>query len=191
MSQYSCLEIIRTKAKKMARTDAALTHTQALEVIAKKSKFSNYHELAKVAKNAPMEPRLLMAAFGDSDFKDVIYNYYDSYVDGPLTSLEAAVEEELSGDIASTNASGFTVEDLTVTETHYDEAKGILDLKVSFLYQGEQLPDHVYSGTEFAVDAMISLLWRDEKWQFIDEGFEITNVESDTERDWYDQAEDL
>ncbi|EEJ6337878.1 hypothetical protein JI672_003589 [Salmonella enterica] len=167
MSQYSCLKIISTKAKKMARASSVLTHSQALEIIVRQSKFSNYHELTRVAKYAPLEPRLLMAAF------------------------EMAVDHELSGESASTNAGGFTVEDLIVTETHYDEDKGILNLKVSFLYQGDQLPDHVYSGSEFEVDANIGLLWRDEKWSFIDEDFEITNVVSDTEQAEYYDAEDI
>ncbi len=83
MSHYSCLKIISTKAKKMARASSVLTHSQALEIIAKQSSFSNYHELTRVAKYAPLEPRLLMAAFGDSDFADVIHNYYDTYTDGP------------------------------------------------------------------------------------------------------------
>lgn len=191
MSQYSCIEIIRTKAKQMVRSNDVLTHTQVLELIAQNSKFSNYHELAKVAKSTPLEPRLLMAAFGDSDFKDVIYNLYGSYTDGPFPSLEMAVEEELSGNIATTNADGFTIEDLTITDAFYDEAKGILDLNVAFLYQGEQLPDHVYSGTAFEVEAKVRLSWRDEKWNFINEDFEITHVESDTERDWYEEAEDI
>ncbi|MFK3915207.1 hypothetical protein ACI2JI_24515 [Enterobacter cancerogenus] len=130
MSHYSCLKIISTKAKKMARASSVLTHSQALEIIAKQSSFSNYHELTRVAKYAPLEPRLLMAAFGDSDFADVIHNYYDTYTDGPYTVFEMAVEHELSGEIASTNANDFTVEDLTVTETHYDENKGILNLMV-------------------------------------------------------------
>lgn len=46
------------------------------------------------------------AAFGDSDFKDAIYNLYGSYTDGPYPSLEMAVEEALSGDSATTNAGG-------------------------------------------------------------------------------------
>ncbi|EHL4602936.1 hypothetical protein KAM92_004824 [Salmonella enterica subsp. enterica serovar Glostrup] len=64
-------------------------------------------------------------------------------------------------------------------------------MQVSFLYQGEQLSDHVYSGSEFEVDANIGLLWRDEKWSFIDEDFEITNVVSDTEQAEYYDAEDI
>ncbi len=190
MSQYSCIEIIRTKAKQMVRSNDALTHTQALEFIAQNSNFSNYHELSKVAKSTPLEPRLLMAAFGDSDFKDVIYNLYGSYTDGPYPS-EMAVEEALSGDIATTNADGFTIEDMTITDTFYDESKGILNLNITFLYQGDQLPDHVYSGIEFEVEAKLRLSWRDEKWNFINEDFEITHIESDTERDWYEEVEDM
>ncbi|SUD99038.1 Uncharacterised protein [Providencia rettgeri] len=189
MSQYSCIEIIRTKAKKMARCNTALSHTQALEFIAQNSKFSNYHELVQVAKNTPLEPRLLIAAFGDSNFEDVIYNLYGSYTDGPYPSLEMAVEEKLSGEIATTNADGFTIEDLVITDTFYDEIKGILDLQVAFLYQGDQLPDHVYSGVEFEVEAKVRLSWRDEKWNFIDEDFEITHLVSDIDRDWFDSSE--
>lgn len=180
MSKYTCLDIIKTKAKSMV--DATLTHAQALESIAKNAKFANYHELVKVAKVTPLEPRLLMAAFGNSDLKDVIYSYYDTYNDGPYADFESAVEN----DIASTNADGFTVDDLTVTEALYDDTKGLLDLKVNFTYQGEQMPDHAFSGTSFNFDAAVSLLWRDEKWFFVDEDFEITNAESDVDSDWYD-----
>lgn len=178
MSKYTCLDIIKTKAKSMV--DATLTHAQALESIAKNAKFANYHELVKVAKVTPLEPRLLMAAFGNSDLKDVIYSYYDTYNDGPYADFESAVEN----DIASTNADGFTVDDLTVTEALYDDTKGLLDLKVNFTYQGEQMPDHAFSGTSFNFDAAVSLLWRDEKWFFVDEDFEITNAESDVDSDW-------
>lgn len=188
MSKYSCLDIIKTKAKNMVNAAAAITHAQALDSIAKKAKFSNYHELVKVIKATPHDPRLLMAAFGDSDFADVIHNYYGSFADSPYAAFEAAVEEELSGDIASTNAVGFTVEDLTVTETYYEDTKGVLDLKVNFLYQGEQLLDHALSGTSFYVDATVRLLWRNEKWLFKDEDFEITNVESNAGMDWYDES---
>lgn len=59
MSQYSCLKIISTKAKKMARASSVLTHSQALEIIARQSKFSNYHELTRVAKYAPLEPSFI------------------------------------------------------------------------------------------------------------------------------------
>lgn len=191
MSQYSCIEIIRTRAKKMVRSNTAPTHTQALKFIAQNSNFSNYHELAQVAKNTPLEPRLLMAAFGDSHFEDVIYNLYGSYTDGPYPSLEIAAEEELSGFIATTNADGFTIEDLEITDAFYDDTKGILHLDVAFLYQGDQLPDHVHSGTEFEVEAKVRLSWRDEKWNFINEDFEVINVVSDSERDWYEESEEI
>ncbi|EJY6219611.1 hypothetical protein OGR29_004274 [Escherichia coli] len=92
MSKYSCINIIKTKAKKMVRSNTALTQVQALELIAQNSNFSSYHELIQVAKKTPLESRLLIAAFGDSDFKDVIYNLYGSCTDGPYPSLEIAVE---------------------------------------------------------------------------------------------------
>ncbi|HDJ1985083.1 TPA: hypothetical protein PPS74_005189, partial [Salmonella enterica subsp. enterica serovar Concord] len=155
-------------------SDVSLTHSQALEIIAKNSNFSNYHELTKVSKETPLESRLLMAAFGDNNFEEAIYH------NGPFLSLEMAVDDELAADIATTNAEGFVIDDLTVLDTAYDETKGILDMQVAFNYLGDQLPDHVYSGTEFDVEAKVRLSWRDEKWNFIDEDFEITRIESDT-----------
>ena len=56
-------------------------------------------------------------------------------------------------------------------------------MDVTFLYQGEQSPDHVYAGSEFSVEAKIHLSWRNDKWLFSDEDFEVTHVQSDTERD--------
>ncbi|EAB1025243.1 hypothetical protein EK686_004629 [Escherichia coli] len=60
-------------------------------------------------------------------------------------------------------------------------------MEVAFLYQGDQLPDHVYSGTEFEVEAKVRLSWRSEKWNFINEDFEVISVVSDTERDWFEE----
>ena len=101
------------------------------------------------------------------------------------------MEDALSSEIASTNADGFVVEDFSIAETYYDETKGILTLDVTFLYQGEQSPDHVYAGSEFSVEAKIHLSWRNDKWLFSDEYFEVTHVQSDTERDWIDEEEDI
>lgn len=39
MSKYSCINIIKTKAKKMVRSNTALTQVQALELIAQNSNF--------------------------------------------------------------------------------------------------------------------------------------------------------
>ena len=118
-----------------------------------------------------------------------LYNLYGSCTDDPYPSLEiaVAVEEELSDLIATTNADGFTIEDLEITDAFYDDTKGILHLEVAFLYQGDQLPDHVYSGTEFEVEAKVRLSWRSEKWNFINEDFEVISVVSDTERDWFEE----
>lgn len=58
MSKYSCINIIKTKAKKMVRSNTALTQVQALELIAQNSNFSSYHELIQVAKKTPLESRL-------------------------------------------------------------------------------------------------------------------------------------
>ncbi len=115
----------------------------------------------------------------------------NSVVDSPYSSFEMAVEDALSSEIASTNADEFVVDDFSITETHYDATKGSLTMNVSFLYLGEQSPDHVYAGSEFSVEAKVHLLWRNDKWLFSEKDFEITEVQSDTEHDWVDEEENV
>lgn len=179
MSKYSCIEIIKTKAKQMVRSGAAGKHSQALEMIALESKFSNFHELSRVAEVTPPDPRLLKAAFGESNLSEAIYDS-EAYA-----GFQMAVDDELSGHTATTNAYDFTVENLTITETLYDEMKGILELEVWFEYTGEQSTDHAYSGSSFEVEGKVSLLWRNGSWSFMAEDFEITNVVAETEQEGY------
>lgn len=186
MPKFSCINIIKSKAKKLVQTQN-IKHSEALELLAKGASFSNYHELLAVAQSTPMDARLVLAAFGEKDLNDAIFS------DQPYVSFLTAVDEAFESEIASTNACDFTVENLCVdeTETKYDEEKGILTLNVSFEYQGDQLPEKVYSGSGFYVDAIVRLIRRENEWQLEEEGLDIIDIESDTDRDYYDEVEDM
>lgn len=72
MSNYSGLNILKSKAKELAKKKG-IKLTEALEAIAIDADFSNYHELSSVAKRFPLEPRLMKAAFGETHFDNVIF----------------------------------------------------------------------------------------------------------------------
>lgn len=176
MSGYTCLELLKSKAKKQARING-IKQTEALENIAKQAKFSSYHELSEVAKREPLEPRLVLAAMGETSLEEIIYR------DEVFTAIEQEVDDKLSGDIADTNAYGFTVENLDAVEVVYDDKRGVLSVKATFEYQGEQDPDRAYSGTSFDVEATMELLLRDDEWSLVEDSFELISVESDTDRE--------
>lgn len=93
------------------------------------------------------------------------------------------MEDQLSGAIAETNASGFKVDALTVDATQYADSTGILSLVVSLTYQGEQDQDRVYHGAAFFLTATVELLRRDGKWLLAEDGVSIASMESDADRD--------
>ena len=71
MSDFSPLSIIKSQAKQHAREhDMKLSAAQ--EALARQAGFEEYHELVVVARRNPMDPRLMLAAFGVRDFKDAI-----------------------------------------------------------------------------------------------------------------------
>lgn len=181
MSNYSGLNILKSKAKELAKKQG-IKLTEALEAIAIDADFSNYHELSSVAKRFPLEPRLMKAAFGETHFENVIFSS-DVYV-----QFEMAVDELLSDAVASTNANDFAIYDLEVTEVQYDEEKGLLKMTVSFSYEGVQMPDHFLSGTSFFLTANVSLVYRDNNWLIAEEGIEIISSDSNasSDSDWYD-----
>ncbi|EMM1075926.1 TPA: hypothetical protein MBF27_004785 [Klebsiella pneumoniae] len=181
MSNYSGLNILKSKAKDLAKKQG-IKLTEALEAVAIDAAFSNYHELSSVAKRFPLEPRLMKAAFGETHFENVIFSS-DVYV-----QFEMAVDELLSDAVASTNANGCAVYDLEPTEVQYDEEKGLLNMTVAFSYEGEQMPDHFFSGTSFFLTANVPLIYRDNNWLIAEEGIEIISSDSnaDPDSDWYD-----
>lgn len=179
MPNYSFHNIIRRNSRLLAN-DQGLQLSAARELFSTMSGFANYHELTRVARNNPSDPRLMKAALGVSDLRDLVdeENIHED--------LDIAAEEALSGQIAGTNAYMFEIENLEVINASYDDSTGIAKLRVAFEYSGEQDPDRVYSGSAFYVDATILLLHRNGLWKLIDgtEGLKINRCESDVDRDY-------
>ncbi|WP_337261505.1 MULTISPECIES: hypothetical protein [unclassified Serratia (in: enterobacteria)] len=178
MSKFSCYEILKSNAKELKRAHGIML-SEAQERIAKQAGFSHFHELSVVAKKDPLENRLMVAALGVSDLSEALYE------DNIYVELDQALEEQLSGAIADTNADNFSMDgDEEITEHEYDESTGMLTLKVSLTYLGDQHPDRVYAGSAFYLDTIVRLVRRNNKWEFAEDGLEIINGESDQDRDW-------
>ncbi|RMU22180.1 hypothetical protein ALP33_01188 [Pseudomonas amygdali pv. lachrymans] len=176
MSNFSPLNIFKSQAKQLVR-DQDVKLSVAQETLARTAGFADYHELAVVAQRNPEDPRLMMAVFGIKDFDDAIHE------DDVFSDLDQELEDQLSGAIAETNASGFTVDALTVDTTQYADSTGILILGVSLTYQGEQDQDRVYHGAAFFLTATVELLRRDGKWLLAEDGVSISSMVSDADRD--------
>lgn len=179
MSDYSCLSILKTRAKKLVRIQK-IKLSQALEIVARDAKFTSYHELTEVAKRDPLEQRLVLAAMGEDTPEEVIYR------DEVLYAIDREVEDMLSSDIAETNAYGFSIENLEATKLNYDSKRGILALQALFDYQGEQDPERPFSGSSFEIVAKIELLLRDNEWNFVEDSLELISVTSNVNDDWND-----
>lgn len=119
----------------------------------------------------------MMTVFGVRDFSDAIHED-DVYAD-----LDQELEDQLSGAIAETNASGFTVDNLTVDASEYTDSTGMLILGVSLTYQGKQVQERVYHGAAFFLTATVELLRREGKWLLAEDGVSIISGESDADRD--------
>ncbi|MCQ9136870.1 hypothetical protein KMS84_39860, partial [Streptomyces sp. IBSBF 2807] len=85
----------------------------------------------------------MVAVFGIKEFTQAIHED-DVYAD-----LDLELEDQLSGAIANTNASGFRIDALEVGTADYSDATGKLTLKVSLTYQGQQDQERVYHGAAF------------------------------------------
>lgn len=121
MSDFSPISIFKSQAKQHARQhDMKLSAAQ--EALARQAGFEHYHELKVVAQRSPTDPRLMLAVFGMRDFKDAIH---DNEV---FSQLDQELGDQLSGAIAKANASGFTVDDLTVNTIEYANSTGMLIL---------------------------------------------------------------
>lgn len=176
MSDFSPLNIFKSKAKQLAR-DQGLKLSAVQEGLAEKAGFADYHELAVIAQRNPKDPRLMVAVFGVKDFSHAIYED-DVYAD-----LVLELEDQLSGAIADTNASGFTINAIQVDTAEYADSSGMLSLGVSLTYQGKQDQERMYHGTAFFLTATVELLRRDAKWLLAEEGVSISSSESDADRD--------
>ncbi|QHF48733.1 hypothetical protein [Pseudomonas sp. S49] len=176
MSDFSPLNIFKSQAKQLAR-DQGLKLSVAQETLVQKAGFADYHEFSVVAQRNPRDPRLMVAVFGIKDFPQAIHED-DVYAD-----LEQELEEQLSDAIAETNASGFTIDALTINTADYTDSTGMLSLGVSLTYQGQQDQERVYHGAAFFLTATVELLRRDSKWQLAEDGVSIADGESDADRD--------
>jgi|SRR5690606_5319445 len=175
---YSCLNIIKSFAKDLRSTDS-IKLSEAQEAISRRAGFASFHELIAISKRNPMEKRLMAEALGVSDLKEVVYE------NDVLSELETILESDLSGEIASTNACCFTIEDLEVIDASYDDSIGQANLHVAFAWQGEQDPDRPYSGTTFYIEGVLVLMRRNREWSIArEDGFVITSFESDQDRDY-------
>ncbi|MCK9703164.1 hypothetical protein LT706_17480 [Pseudomonas syringae pv. syringae] len=176
MSDFSPLNILKSQSKQLAR-DQGLKLSVAQETLVQKAGFADYHEFSVVAQRNPKDPRLMMTVFGVRDFSDAIHED-DVYAD-----LDQELEDQLSGAIAETNASGFTVDNLTVDASEYTDSTGMLILGVSLTYQGKQVQERVYHGAAFFLTATVELLRREGKWLLAEDGVSIISGESDADRD--------
>lgn len=176
MSKYSYINILKKEAQHLA-AESGVKRSEALSRIARRSGFSDVHELVTVAKKSPRELRLMRAALGTDDFSEVVYQ------DDVFRLLYDEVEEALSGAIADTNAMGFEIENLDVKDADFEESTGVLFLEIFFDYAGEQDPDRVYHGSTFHVSATLMLARRNGEWSVSEPyGLEIHEAERDVDR---------
>ena len=176
MSDFSRLNIFKSQAKQLAR-DQGLKLSGAQETLAQKAGFADYHELSVIAQRNPKDPRLMVAVFGIKEFTQAIHED-DVYAD-----LDLELEDQLSGAIANTNASGFRIDALEVGTADYSDATGKLTLKVSLTYQGQQDQERVYHGAAFFLTSTVDLLRREGMWLLAEDGVSISSIESDADRD--------
>lgn len=176
MSDFSPLNIFKSQAKQLAH-DQGLKLSAAQKTLARQAGFADYHELSVVAQRNPKDPRLMLAVFGIDDFSQAIHE------DDVYAELNQELEEQLSGAIAETNASGFTMNALTVDTAEYADSTGMLSLGISLTYQGQQDQERVYHGAAFFLTSTVELHRRDGKWRLADDGVSITSGESDADRD--------
>ncbi|MBC3197449.1 hypothetical protein [Pseudomonas poae] len=170
MSDFSPLNIFKSQAKQLAR-DRGLKLSVTQEALA------DYHEFSVIVRRNPKDPRLMLAVFGIKDFSQAIHED-DVYAD-----LDLELEDQLSGAIADTNASGFTIDALVVETADYSDATGKLTLEVSLTYQGQQDQERMYHGAAFYLKATVELLRRDGIWLLAEEAVVISSSESDADRD--------
>ena len=180
MSDFSPISIIKSQAKQHAREhDMKLSAAQ--EALARQAGFEEYHELVVVAQRNPTDPRLMLAAFGVRDFKDAIHE------DDVFSELDQELEHMLSGAMAETNASEFSIGEYEVESATYEDATGVLKLGMSITYEGQQDPDRVYHGRAFFLQTEVELIRRDCKWSLGEDGVSITSSETDADRDRRDE----
>lgn len=176
MSNYSYVSILKRRAKSLSR-EASISLAVAQERVSLAAGFAHFHELNVIAKRKPDDPRLMKAALGIVVLSDAIYE------DDVYSAFDSEIDDLLSDAVGETNATGFTVKGLSITDSTYDIGVGVLTLRVSFAYEGEQDQDRMYHGSAFYLNAQVRLVRRDDEWRIAEEGVEILAGESDKDRD--------
>src|SRR5690606_16413841 len=175
---YSCLNIIKSFAKDLRSTDS-IKLSEAQEAISRRAGFASFHELIAISKRNPMEKRLMAEALGVSDLKEVVYE------NDVLSELETILESDLSGEIASTNACCFTIEDLEVRDAGYDDSLGRALLHVPCAWHGGQDSGRPYAGPTFYIEGVLVLMGRKREWSTArEECFVSASCESDQDREY-------
>ena len=184
MTNFSIIYLFKRRAKKLAKAQQ-FPLSESLNLLSQEAGFQHWHEAQAVAKKTPQDPRLVAIAFGTNDLSETVF---DSSV---YPALEELLEEEMSGAIAETNAEAFSIDDMQVNKTDYDESTGILALSADIQYAGDQIPDKVYSGTSFHLEVIIRLFWDQTRWVLAEyDALEMISGISDQELDWQQQAAD-
>lgn len=181
MPSHDYLSLIKRQAKLLAKTKS-IKLSAAQASIASSGGFDHYHELQQVAKNSPNDIRLMRLALQTDDLAEVIYEEHI------YSQIDPLLENELSSQIALTNAEGFYIDELVVEEAEYGLDTGVLSINADISYTGDQMPDRPYSGTAFKLKVVINLFRQVSQWEFWDdEAFQIISAVSDQELDWQEQ----
>jgi hypothetical protein len=179
MSKYSYVNIIKSRCKDFARENQMplnVVHQMAAESVG----FTSYHDLNQVSKSSPQDIRLMRLAFSLEKLEDAIYQ------DEILPNLDRQLEDEMSGEMAETNATFFTIENVDPANASYDATNGHLTLELNFDWQGEQDEERPWSGNDFNIDAVVTLVYRSKGWKLHDQhGLEIISSESNRDRESY------
>lgn len=178
MSKYSYVNIIKSRCKDFARENQMplnVVHEKAAKSVA----FTSYHDLNQVSKSNPLDIRLMRLAFGLEKLEDVIYQ------DEILPELDRQLEDEMSGEMAETNSTFFTMENLDPANAAYDASNGHLRVELNFDWQGEQDEERPWSGNEFNINALVTLVYRSKVWTLHKEyGLEVISSKSN----WDDES---
>jgi len=170
MTRYTYLDLFKRRAKLLSQFET-LKLSVAQKQLARSCGFTNFHELQTVSKRSPADPRLAKAGLGVAETEDILYEQ------GVYSAVEEEIEEALSGQIAETNASNFTIENLEILASNYCQRSGVSTIRFCGEYTGEQDPDRVYHGHSFPVHAEIRARKSNDKWVLCDdEGFEMQGI---------------
>jgi hypothetical protein len=170
MPKFTYLDLFKRRAKLFSQFEN-LTLSVAQEQLARSCGFTDFHELQTVSKRFPTDPRMAKAELGIADPGDILYEQK------VYSAVEEEIEEAFSGEIAETNASNFTIENLEILESNYCQHSGMGTIRFCGDYTGEQDPNRVYHDHSFPVHAEIRARKSNDKWVLSDdEGFEMQGI---------------